>query len=120
MKEKFKEIINQIPKFKFKSDSYMRSRGAPAMLVMTCAHCNSYVMCYQKDGPGPLIRCYLDRIHHPEILEKRQYEEFNKHSTPKLECFSCQTVIGSPIIYEKENRPAYHLRPGFFALKKIY
>lgn len=120
MKKEIKTIIGDIPKFKFKKDSYMKSRGAPAMLTMFCANCNSYIMSYQKDGPGPLLRCYLDRIHHPEALEKRQHEHFDKGTSLKLECPSCQTVVGSPIIYEKEDRPAYHLRPGFFSLKKIY
>jgi hypothetical protein len=77
-------------------------------------------MSYQKDGPGPLLRCYLDRIHHPETLAKRQEEAFDKNSAHKLACPSCHIVIGSPILYEKEARPAYHLRPGFFTLKKIY
>lgn len=112
--------MEKIEKFAFKNDSYAKRRGAPAMLAMHCAKCGVYVMSYQKDGPGPLLRCYLDRIHHPESLEKRQREPFDKKTAPKLQCENCQSVIGSPIIYEKENRPAYHLRPGFFSLKKIY
>lgn len=115
-----RETEQNIPKFKFKNDAYMRRRGAPAMLMMSCAGCSSYVMSYQKDGPGPLLRCYLDRIHHPEELSKRQDEPFDKKTAPKLECPHCQTVIGAPMIYEKETRPAYHLRPGFFVLKKLY
>ena len=90
------------------------------MLAMMCAKCNAYVMSYQKDGPGPLIRCYLDRIHHPESLAQRQNQPFDKKLSEKLACPCCHIVIGSPIIYEKENRPAYHLRPGFFFLKKMY
>lgn len=117
---KSKEKIKDIPKFSFKRDAYMKKRGTPAMLAMHCTECNSYVMSYQKDGPGPLLRCYLDRIHHPENLKKKQYEEFNKKTFAKLECPKCHAVIGSPIIYEKENRPAYHLRPGFFFLIKLY
>ena len=109
----------KIPKFKFKKDSYVKKRGAPEMLRVMCAHCGHYIMSYQKDGPGPLLRCYLDRIHHPAELEQRQRELFDKKKSPKLECSACNTVIGSPIIYEKENRPAYHLRPGFFSLKKV-
>lgn len=115
-----KDDIKDIPKLSFKNDAYMKKRGTPAMLVIRCAECNAYVMCYQKDGPGPLLRCYLDRIHHPVNLEKRQYEVFHKKTASKLECPACHIVIGSPIIYEKEDRPAYHLRPGFFVLKKIY
>ncbi len=76
-------------------------------------------MSYQKDGPGPLLRCYLDRIHHPEFLEKRQYGEFNKQVALQLICEACKEVIGVPIVYEKEDRPAYHMRPGFFSTKSI-
>lgn len=112
-------MIEKEISFKFKNDSYTKRRGTPVMLIITCANCNTYVMHYQKDGPGPLLRCYLDRIHHPEDLHNRQHTTFNKKTTPKLNCNGCSTVIGSPIIYEKENRPAYHMRPGFFAHKKI-
>ena len=113
-------IIAEISPIKFKNDSYMKSRGRPAMLIMACAQCNEYLMSYQKDGPGPLLRCYLDRIHHPKQLEQQQYQPFDKQTFPKLTCSRCKVVIGSPIIYEKETRPAFHLRPGFFViLRKI-
>jgi hypothetical protein len=104
--------------FKFKNDSYTKRRGTPIMLIVSCSQCNGYLMHYQKDGPGPLLRCYLDRIHFPDELRNRQYTEFNKKHTPKLICSSCNIVIGSPILYEKENRPAYHMRQGFFISKK--
>ena len=113
-------MIKKTQKRKFKNDSYTKSRGSPAMLIMSCADCQSYIMHYQKDGPGLLKRCYLDRIHSPEFLKKRQYEPFDKKTFPKLKCPSCQTVIGTPMIYEKEKRSAYHLRQGFFSLNKIY
>jgi hypothetical protein len=108
-----------LPKFKFKRDSYMKRRGAPAMLMISCAGCSHYLMSYQKDGPGPLLRCYLDRIHHPEELEKRQYLAFDKKTTQKLACANCHEVVGTPIVYEKEDRPAYHMRQGFFSIKKV-
>ena len=107
-----------LPKFKFKRDSYARRRGTPKMLSIFCSACNNYIMSYQKDGPGPLLRCYIDRIHYPEKLEKRQHEAFNKKTAPHLVCDSCNTVIGSPIVYESEDRPAYHMRPGFFVIEK--
>lgn len=107
------------PTFAFKNDSYTKRRGTPTMLIVNCASCSNYIMHYQKDGPGPLLRCYLDRIHRPEKLSARQYNEFNKKTSPKLQCEACEKVVGSPIIYEKENRPAYHLRPGFFIIKKL-
>jgi hypothetical protein len=110
--------MENLPKFKFKKDAYMRKRGAPAMLTILCSHCKNYIMSYQKDGPGPLLRCYLDRIHYPENLKNRQFIKFNKQSASRLECEACKIVIGTPIIYEKENRPAYHMRHEFFIIKK--
>lgn len=112
-------MIEGLPRFTLKNDAYTKRRGAPALLKVSCAKCGEYLMTYQKDGPGPLLRCYLDRIHHPEQLQKRQYQSFDKTSFPKLECGSCHIVIGSPIVYEKENRPAYHMRQGFFHRKKF-
>ena len=107
-----------LPKFKFKKDSYARSRGAPKMLFICCSTCDDYIISYQKDGPGPLLRCYLDRIHHPEQMHNKQHEPFNKNDCPNLECFQCKKIIGVPFIYEKEDRPAYHMRPGSFMIKK--
>jgi ribosomal protein L44E len=119
MKDNIKKIAENLPKFKFKKDSYMKKRGAPALLILTCANCQEYLISYQKDGPGPLLRCYLDRILHPEEINQRQKENFDKQSALALKCTACQTVIGSPTIYEKEDRPAYHLRQGFFSMAII-
>ena len=105
-------------KIKFKNDSYTKRRGTPVMLTISCALCNTCLMHYQKDGPGPLLRCYLDRIHEPETLNSRQYLPFDKKTFPQLLCDSCCNLIGFPIIYEKENRPAYHMKPGSFSHRK--
>lgn len=110
------EVIQAIQPIHFKKDAYMRRRGKPKMLLLACSQCQCYLMAYQKDGPGPLIRCYLDRIVHPSFLEQRQHEPFNAHTSPSLQCRQCKVVIGSPTIYEKECRPAYHLRQGFFLI----
>lgn len=119
MKDTVDEVIASLPKYKFKKDAYMRRRGTPAMLAVLCAHCRAYVMSYQKDGDGPLLRCYLDRIHHPKKLAGDQHEEFSKKGFPNLCCDACQSILGFPIIYKKEKRPAYHLTPGSFVTKKI-
>lgn len=106
-------------RFKFKIDCFTRKRGTPAMLRMTCAECGAYIMAYQKDGPGPLLRCYLDRIYHPPHLAGKHKDKFDKQKIGHLVCPQCTIVIGSPILYEKENRPAFHLRPTFFKITKI-
>jgi hypothetical protein len=115
-----KTVTDHFPKIKFKMDSYTRRRGKPAMLAIYCSSCQGFLMLYQKDGPGPLLRCYLDRIHYPEILESRQKEPFYRNKSPHLECHDCHKLIGTTTIYEKENRPAYHMQVGSFSKKKIY
>lgn len=82
-------------------DAYSQRRGSPKMLKLFCESCSSYVMHYQKDGPGPLLRCYLDRIHYPEEIKNTQ--------KGTLLCPSCKQIIGTPMIYKPENRPAYRM-----------
>ena len=60
----------------------------------------------------------LIESHHPDYLEERQHIKFDKKTAPKLECQGCKVVIGTPFIYEKEKRPAYHMGPGSFSVKK--
>lgn len=98
---------------------YTKCRGTPQLLQIFCSKCNNYIMTYQKDGPGELLRCYLDRIHLPKELNSRQFEHFRKAKAPKLECNTCDSVIGVPMIYEKENRPAYRMNKGKSFLNKI-
>ena len=51
--------------FKPINNGYTRVRGAPVMYTMFCANCKMPAFIYQKDGPGTLVRCYVDRIHFP-------------------------------------------------------
>lgn len=111
--------MTSIPTIKLKKDSYQKARGKPKIFLMHCGHCHCYVMAYQKDGPGPLKRCYLDRIHHPEIFEKVQHMKFDTKTAPKLRCSACRTILGFPMVYKKENRLAYRLKRGIFSIKKI-
>lgn len=104
-------------RFKLKSDNYRRSRGGYSrFLNVYCAKCKSHIFLYQKDGPGPLKRTYLDRILAPKHLSK--YQELNIKSVPALSCLKCKSIIGTPYIYEKENRKAFLMNPISF-LKKI-
>ena len=80
---------------KLKNDRFRKARGGYARLLeISCASCNTKLFTYQKDGPGIIKRLYTDRID----------EELH---TNTLTCKNCGTIIGSLIIYEKENRPAY-------------
>lgn len=85
---------------KFKNDKYRSARGGYSrFLNLSCASCESSLFLYQKDGPGPLKRIYLDRI-----LSKIS---FVKHK--EFTCRHCKKIIGTFFIYKKENRPAIRL-----------
>ncbi len=118
-KDTFKKTDASTESFDFIYDSYTDRRGTPKMLAIFCNYCDARVMHYQKDGPGRLLRCYLDRIHTPEELHNRQYDRFNTRTSPHLKCLSCRAKIGTPMIYRQENRPAYHLIQKSFYIKDV-
>lgn len=65
---------------------------------------------YQKDGPGPLKRLYLDRIVSPQNLADKQKYAISK--IPKLVCSGCKRTLGVAYIYPKEKRSAFRLFVG--------
>jgi len=88
---------------KIKKDKYLRERGGTAKIInVSCAKCDSLIFIYQKDGPGWLKRCYLNRIISPK---QENYKD-------KLIC-KCGELIGS-IIKHKDGRLAYGLIRGKF------
>ncbi len=94
----------------FKSDRFKKNRGGYSRwLSLSCEKCKTRLLIYQKDGPGILKRLYHDRIIFPTDLNRKE----------KLECKKCKAVLGIPIIYEKEDRPAYRLFVGTIAKKII-
>ncbi len=93
-------------------DQYTERRGDPAMLEIECAQCNQFLCRYQKDGPGPLLRCYWDRIHAPEDLKRA----IQSNSVDSLICCHCGQQIGEKGIYEKEHRLAFFLKEGSFEI----
>ncbi len=91
-------------KTKFQSDKFKKARGGNSRwLSVFCEKCQEPLVKYQKDGPGILKRMYLDRIHE---IDTRKWLKSN------FECPSCKTILGVPIIYKKEDRPAIRLFAG--------
>ncbi len=101
---------------KFKYDSYTEARGEPSLLKVSCGLCKHFLMYYQKDGPGPLKRCYLDRTF---ALDKAREGFFSYEGNHPLKCFSCHQLIGVLISYVKEKRLAFFLIQESFILKEI-
>jgi len=96
-------------------DKYFRERGGSAKIInVSCAKCKNKLFIYQKDGPGWLKRCYVNRILWPEnyiILAKNKNLE--PKELPLLKCSSCQEIIGSPMRH-KDGRIAFSLIRGKF------
>lgn len=89
-------------------DKYKSRRGGESKLLdIMCRKCGKPVLVYQKDGPGSLLRLYLDRIHSPQILTGLQHLPLV--DIPYLKCPDCGELLGAPYIYAKEKRPAYRL-----------
>lgn len=104
--------------FKFKKDQYRNSRGGYSKFInLYCDHCGEHILLYQKDGPGPLKRMYLDRIFAPKQLADWQNTK-NVKDVPQLTCDRCHRLIAIPAIYEKEDRSALLLLSCSF-IKKI-
>jgi hypothetical protein len=81
-----------------KRDHYNQARGGwSRVLDVSCEKCSQHICFYQKDGPGPLKRMYIDRI-----IDVQS-------STDRLICDHCQHELGVATTYEKEQRPAYRL-----------
>ena len=81
-----------------KNDKYSQARGGwSRILEIFCEGCEGRICFYQKDGPGPLKRMYVDRM--IGIAP----------ATSELLCSHCHRVIGQKITYKKEDRPAYRL-----------
>jgi hypothetical protein len=106
-----------VAEMKFKQDKYKKARGGYSRFSdIKCEKCGSSIATYQKDGPGPLKRMYIDRIFSPQNLVNLQKVAIKK--IPNLVCFKCKQIIAIPYIYKKENRPAFRLFEGS-VIKKI-
>lgn len=105
-------MLNKGIKYKIKKDKYYRARGGTAQfLELSCGKCGNYIALYQKDGPGNLLRLYVDRIIESDFGIKLQ-SFVNKSDLPVFKCSKCDNIVGVPMIYEQEKRLAFRLIRG--------
>lgn len=103
----------------FKKDSYRIARGGRSQFIdLSCDRCGKSIAVYQKDGPGPLKRMYVDRIVGPELLVRSLEKVKTTKKMPMFNCPSCKEELGVPMIYEKEERLAYKLFQSVLVKKK--
>lgn len=99
-----------------KKDKYSRVRkGKSCFLDIYCSACNAHIALYQKDGPGSLIRLYLDRIREPKEISGLQLLVSGKDGMQTLHCLQCMAIIGIPMVFQAENRLAFRLVRGSFS-----
>lgn len=119
------EIDSQLSEFlekppSFKNDAYRRARGGTAaFLTLFCNYCDSWLLLYQKDGKGSLIRCYLNRIFAPSYLQALQNNPSLKSTSDMstLKCRKCHELIGLPFRHH-DGRLSFRLIPGSFKKRK--
>lgn len=102
-----------------KKDKYLRARGGTArMLDIHCARCDTWLLRYQKDGVGQLLRCYLNRIFAPQEFAAIQRNPAVKEpkDMPNLPCPNCKTVVGTPMRHV-DGRLAFRLVKGTYSKK---
>ena len=82
-----------------------------------CSQCDTFVLRYRKEGSGSLIRIYLK-----QILEPKHFSEYKKVTVkseiPPLSCTQCGQKIGTSMMHEPGNRPAYRPIKGSFFKKE--
>lgn len=104
--------------FNLKSDAYRKTRGGYSrFLNIYCSKCKNHILLYQKDGPGPLKRLYLDRIFAPNNLTSLYLARHAKKIS-NLVCPNCHSRIGTLYKYPKEKRLAFLLNPISF-IKRV-
>lgn len=82
---------------KIKHDKFQKIRGGKVKIdIISCSKCKSELFIYQKDGSGPIHRCYINRI----IKVISAVENGNG-----LYC-TCGEKIGTKIIHT-DGRQAY-------------
>lgn len=85
----------------FQADVYQKARGGYSqMLRVSCSKCGQSVGEYQKDGPGPLKRMYVDRL-------SSVVGDIKFFDGKVLSCSRCYGPLALGYIYPKEQRQAW-------------
>lgn len=102
-------------KIQIRRDQHFKKRGGFAKVYrIICGDCGQPVLIYQKDGVGHLFRCYLNRIHWPDVVANLSQDRcLGVETLPPLICLNCENVIGIPMRHH-DGRLAFKLRQGNF------
>lgn len=96
---------------KYKNPYYRKIRGSHLMLI-SCGHCKTDLISYQKQGKGGLLRLHIDRIIESEF-DLAQEEG-------ALTCPKCQAQLGYRTRLKRENKDVYNMAKGQFNSRRFY
>ena len=97
-------------KFYIVKDKYTKARGGNSkLLTICCGVCKTEILLYQKDGPGKLLRMYLDKIKAPIEYVDELSKISSKQNMKILSCPSCKEFLAIPMVYKPENRLALRI-----------
>lgn len=99
--------MDKLPKFD-RDSSYKHRGGSAKWLLLKCGVCKEELSLYQKDGPGNLLRLYLDRLTSTD--GERPFKQVEIDRMQPLSCLACESVIGVPMVYEKDANPRPAIR----------
>ena len=74
------------------------------------AECGEQLYLYQKDGPGPLLRCYADRI-------SEQTEAFGLTTLNGIKCRMCDQLISRPMSWYIKDDGEYHEKRHVYEMR---
>ena len=103
MKKKVASMIYPNPNCK-------KIRGSH-ILVVSCAHCQTFIAHYQKVGKSNFVKMYNDRIIDGVL-------DFSKYHGA-IFCPNCKERIATRYMTRRDRKEAYRLVPSAFHKKKI-
>ncbi|MCL2350345.1 MAG: hypothetical protein FWC67_02580 [Defluviitaleaceae bacterium] len=81
------------------------------ILMISCAHCKTFIAKYQKVGESGLVKMYNDRIIDGSV-------DFSQYHGAVF-CPQCNERIATRYITKMDKKEAYRLVPSAFNKKKV-
>ena len=89
-----------------------RYGGKIIFYQINCKQCSTKLFIYQKDGDGPLLRCYHDRI-------RETFPEYNLTNNLEIQCKKCSTIISNPMSKYSKTYKTHHEERDAYIISHI-
>ena len=81
-------------------------------MLISCGHCKSKIIKYDKVGKGGLLRLHIDRV--------REANLDLSDNKKALICPECNEILGIKTFLKREKKEVYNMIRGKFNTEKIY